>query len=114
LGSPTGKASSLGGCSARSPPPAWTAARWPGPPVAGRCGRPDGGAAQAARLADPDHPVIIEAAGPLLVRVDPLAVSRILGNLLDNAATHSPKGAPIRLAANKHGTHCWPSSTKGP
>jgi hypothetical protein len=58
-------------------------------------------AGQAARLSHPDHPVTIEAAGPLLVRVDPLAVSRILGNLLDNAATYSPKGAPIRLSARR-------------
>jgi signal transduction histidine kinase len=32
-----------------------------------------------------------------LVRADPLAISRILGNLLDNATTHSPPAAPIRL-----------------
>jgi signal transduction histidine kinase len=62
-------------------------------------------AGQAARLAHPDHPITIEAAGPLLVRVDPLAVSRILGNLLDNAAAYSPKGAPIRLSASRDGRH---------
>ena len=37
-------------------------------------------------LAHPNYPITIEAAGPLPVRVDPLAISRILGNLLDNAA----------------------------
>jgi signal transduction histidine kinase len=57
----------------------------------------------AARLAHPDHQLTIEAAGPLLARVDPLAISRILGNLLDNAATHSPPGAPIRLTAGRNG-----------
>jgi signal transduction histidine kinase len=62
-------------------------------------------AGRAARLAHPDHPIAIEVAGPLLVRVDPLAVSRILGNLLDNAATHTPPGAPIRLLASRDGMH---------
>jgi signal transduction histidine kinase len=60
---------------------------------------------RAARLAHPDHRITIEVAGPLLVRVDPLAVSRILGNLLDNAATYSPHGVPIRLSAHRNGLH---------
>jgi signal transduction histidine kinase len=60
-------------------------------------------AGRAARLAHPDHPMIIEVAGPLLVRVDPLAVSRILGNLLDNAAAYSPHGGLIRLSARRDG-----------
>jgi K+-sensing histidine kinase KdpD len=62
-------------------------------------------AGRVARLAHPDHPIAIEVAGPLLVRVDPLAVSRILGNLLDNAAAHSPLGAPIALSARREGVH---------
>jgi signal transduction histidine kinase len=59
----------------------------------------------AARLAHPTHRIAIEVAGPLLVRVDLLAVSRILGNLLDNAATCSPYGAAIRLSASRDGVH---------
>jgi len=62
-------------------------------------------AGRAAGLAHPDHPITIEVAGPLLVRVDPLAVSRILGNLLDNAAAYSPPGAAIRLSAGRVGVH---------
>jgi two-component system OmpR family sensor kinase len=62
-------------------------------------------AGYAARLAHPNHPITIEAAGPLLVWVDPLAVSRILGNLLDNAATYSQHGAAIRLSAHRDGVH---------
>jgi two-component system, OmpR family, sensor kinase len=58
---------------------------------------------QAARLAHPNHPITIEAAGPLPVRVDPLAITRILGNLLDNAAAYSPQGGVIRLAARQDG-----------
>jgi signal transduction histidine kinase len=60
---------------------------------------------QIAGLAHPDHPITIEVAGPLLVRVDSLAVSRILGNLLDNAAAYSPHGAAIRLSASQDGAH---------
>ena len=52
--------------------------------------------AVAARLAHPHHRITIQATGPLLVRADPLAITRILGNLLDNAATHAPPGSPDR------------------
>ena len=62
-------------------------------------------AGHAARLAHPNHPILVEAAGPLLVRVDPLAVSRILGNLLDNAAAYSQQGTAIRLSARRQGVH---------
>ena len=60
-------------------------------------------AGHTARVAHPDHPIAIEAAGPLLVRVDPLAISRILGNLLDNAAAYSPQAGTIRLMARRDG-----------
>jgi K+-sensing histidine kinase KdpD len=73
-------------------------------------------AGQTARLAHPDHPIVIEVAGPLLVRVDPLAISRILGNLLDNAATPHPTrraglavGQPRRDArgVSRPGSWAW-------
>jgi two-component system, OmpR family, sensor kinase len=57
----------------------------------------------AARLAHPDHPITIQVAGPLLVCADPLAISRILGNLLDNAAVYSPAGSPISVAGGRDG-----------
>ena len=60
--------------------------------------------AVAARLANPHHRITIQAAGPLLVRADPLAITRILGNLLDNAATHAPAGSLIRLTGGHDGT----------
>jgi two-component system OmpR family sensor kinase len=60
-------------------------------------------AGHAARLAHPDHPITIEAAGPLLVRADPMAISSILGNLLDNAAAYSPQGSGIWLSASRDG-----------
>jgi signal transduction histidine kinase len=58
----------------------------------------------AAQLAYPHHRITIDAAGPLLVRVDPLAITRILGNLLDNAAAHCPPGSRIRLIGSRDGT----------
>jgi two-component system sensor histidine kinase CreC len=39
-----------------------------------------------------------------VARADPLAISRILGNLLDNAATYAPPGTPIRLTAGANGS----------
>jgi signal transduction histidine kinase len=58
----------------------------------------------AAQLAYPHHRITIDAAGPLPVRADPLAITRILGNLLDNAAAHAPAGSPIRLRGGRDGT----------
>jgi two-component system OmpR family sensor kinase len=58
----------------------------------------------AARLAHPHHRITIEVAGPLPVHADPLAITRILGNLLDNAATHTPAGTLIRLLGGRDGT----------
>ena len=52
----------------------------------------------------PHHRITIDAAGPLLVWVDPLAITRILGNLLDNAAAHGPPGSLIRLIGGRDGT----------
>jgi two-component system OmpR family sensor kinase len=59
----------------------------------------------AARLAHPDRPITIRLAGPLPVGADPLAISRVLGNLLDNAAAHTPPGTPILLVAARRGHH---------
>jgi signal transduction histidine kinase len=60
-------------------------------------------AAVAAQLTHPHHQITIDAAGPLLVWVDPLATTRILGNLLDNAATHAPPGSLIQLLGGRDG-----------
>jgi signal transduction histidine kinase len=35
---------------------------------------------------------------------DSAGITRILGNLLDNAATHAPPGSPIRLTGGREGT----------
>jgi signal transduction histidine kinase len=59
----------------------------------------------AAQLAHPHHRITIEAAGPLPACADPLAITRILGNLLDNAALHAPLGSLIQLIGRCDGTH---------
>jgi len=60
-------------------------------------------AGQVARLAFADHPVTVDVTGPLPVQADPLAIGRILGNLLDNAAKYAHGPTPIRLAAARDG-----------
>ena len=42
----------------------------------------------AARLANAGRPITIDLAGSLLVRADPLAIGRILGNLLEIGRAH--------------------------
>jgi signal transduction histidine kinase len=61
-------------------------------------------AAVGAQLAHPHHRITIEAAGPLVACADPLAITRILGNLLDNAARHAPPGSPIQQIGRCDGT----------
>jgi two-component system OmpR family sensor kinase len=58
-------------------------------------------AIMAAQLAHPDKQITIQPDGPLLVAVDPLAITRILGNLLENATTYAPAGSPIRLRCRR-------------
>ena len=46
------------------------------------------------------HPVAIDLPPDLpSVNVDPMLVSQVLANLLDNAAKYTPPGTPIRIAA---------------
>jgi hypothetical protein len=73
------------------------------------------GAGHVARLAHPHHPITIAAAGTLPVRVDPLAISSILGNLLDNAAAYSRRGRPSNSRPAETADTRWsPSRIKGP
>src|SRR6266545_4950380 len=60
-------------------------------------------AGQLATLTYPDRTVTVEANEPLPVRVDRMVVAQILGNLVGNAATHTPSGTPIWLEARRRG-----------
>jgi signal transduction histidine kinase len=60
-------------------------------------------AGQLATLTYPDRTVTVDADEPLPVRVDRKVVAQILGNLVGNAATHTPSGTPIWLQARRRG-----------
>jgi signal transduction histidine kinase len=60
-------------------------------------------AGQLATLTYPDRPLTVEASERLPVQVDRKVVAQILGNLVGNAATHTPPGTPIWLEATRHG-----------
>jgi signal transduction histidine kinase len=52
-----------------------------------------------AQARHPDRPILVEADGPLPVRVATDAIVQVLGNLIDNASKYSPDGGPIRVIA---------------
>jgi two-component system OmpR family sensor kinase len=55
-------------------------------------------AAQAFRAARPEHPLSVAFSSPsVIIRADPARLREILDNLLTNAATHTPDGAPVTL-----------------
>ncbi len=62
-------------------------------------------ACDEARQAEPSLALVATLDGELPVRASPEAVLQALTNLLDNAARHSPEGAPIRLEARRQGAH---------
>jgi two-component system sensor histidine kinase KdpD len=56
----------------------------------------------AGRLSQ--HRVMLDLPGDLpLVRVDATLIEQVLGNLLENAAKHTPAGTLVRLRAARHG-----------
>jgi signal transduction histidine kinase len=57
------------------------------------------------RQAEPNLVLVAALDGELPVRASPEAVLQALTNLLDNAARHSPEGAPIRLEAKRQDAH---------
>jgi signal transduction histidine kinase len=61
-------------------------------------------AGQLATLTYADRTVKVDANQPLPVRVDRKVVAQILGNLVGNAATHTPPGTPIWLQARRRGS----------
>ena len=63
-------------------------------------------AADRFRSGDAKHPLEVELAEDLpLVMADRLRVVQVLGNLVSNAAGHSPDGSPIVVSAARDGVH---------
>jgi signal transduction histidine kinase len=60
-------------------------------------------AGQLATLTYPDREVTVDSGERLPVQVDRKVVAQILGNLVGNAATHTPSGSPIWLEAKRRG-----------
>lgn len=54
-------------------------------------------AASDARAIDPDRSVTVSGPGALVVEVDEERVRQVLGNLVNNAVTHTPAGTPIEV-----------------
>jgi signal transduction histidine kinase len=55
----------------------------------------------AAGWEGPHHSLVVDAE-PVVVSVDPVAVERIVENLLANAARHTPSGTPIWVRVEEH------------
>ena len=51
----------------------------------------------AAMLSRPDHPVIVKAAGPIVVAADRARLRQCLDNLVSNALGYSPRSAPVNV-----------------
>ena len=60
-------------------------------------------AVRDAGAVDPDRPVSLASAGPLLVQGDEARLRQIVGNLVGNARVHTPPDAAIELRVHRDG-----------
>ena len=56
----------------------------------------------AAMVANANHEVIVKASGTVIVAADRLRLRQCLDNLITNAATHSPRGAPVNVFIDQY------------
>ena len=55
----------------------------------------------AAACASPDHPTNVSHAQPVAIAADPVRLRQCLDNVLANAMTHSPAGAPVHVFVSR-------------
>jgi two-component system OmpR family sensor kinase len=60
-------------------------------------------AVRAARAVEPGRPIQLHAPGPAIVTGDAARLRQVLDNLLDNARTHTPAGAPVEVGVDTGG-----------
>jgi two-component system OmpR family sensor kinase len=60
-------------------------------------------AVDAARVADPERPIDLDASEPAIVVGDPGRVRQIVDNLLTNARTHTPDATPVSVRVRVDG-----------
>ncbi len=60
-----------------------------------------GEAVEAARLIDPDRPLMFDTVGPRLVRGDPDRLRQVIDNLLANVRAHTPAGTPAAVRLDR-------------
>jgi two-component system sensor histidine kinase MprB len=70
-------------------------------------------AAEDARVAT-DREVLVDTQGPVIVEADPVALSRVLENLLSNAAKYAPAGAIEVSLTHPDGMAVLDVSDRGP
>lgn len=56
-----------------------------------------------ARVVEPDRPIDLVTEGPVRLDGDDVRLRQVVGNLLSNARSHTPPGAPVRVSVLAHG-----------
>jgi two-component system OmpR family sensor kinase len=62
-------------------------------------------AAADAGAIEPDRPLTVDVAGPVVVRGDAMSLRQAIDNLLANARTHTDTGTPVRVTVRRDGDH---------